>query len=491
MKFYRPYPKQREFHDLGGQGKTFRLFFAGNQLGKSECGASELAMHLTGQYPDWWKGITFNHPVLAWAGGDTNVTVRDILQEKLFGSIKEPGTGFIPEDCIGDATKSHNIRNSYERCEVKHVTGGISTVVFKSYEQGEKKWRGVGVHVIHLDEEPDPLIWAEAIARVSRTGGIIMKTFTPSRGTSAVVKEFYPTPNSDEKAYVRMTLDDAQHEDGTSHMTPEEREKQRTRFPEYMRDARLRGLPQLGEGLIYPIDHERLLEPFCTPGKHWRHIGGLDLGGGSSPTAWAWLALDPVVGCWHLLHTYKHVDPRISVHASSMVTASRELPFAWPHDAASKTHHGTTKVWEYRSAGVRMLEKSSRFPAAMGGGNHVEDGISFIYNLMENGMFKAAGHLTDFWDELRSYHRVQGQVNKIDDHILDAIRYAMMNCNYARPIGKGFKLPRRMQGRYDPLHQDRYRRKITNQFASRDHKPNAILDEFGEEDDNEYPTRMN
>jgi len=49
---YKPYDKQKEFHNLGAT-KRERVLSAGNQLGKSEAGAAEMAMHLTGIYPDW------------------------------------------------------------------------------------------------------------------------------------------------------------------------------------------------------------------------------------------------------------------------------------------------------------------------------------------------------------------------------------------------------------------------------------------------------
>ena len=97
MKFYDPYPKQRDFHKAGDE-HPFRLFMAGNQLGKSDAGAAEFAMHLTGQYPDWWKGRQFEHKIIAWVGGDTNNTTRDVIQAKLFGEPGSPGTGFVPED---------------------------------------------------------------------------------------------------------------------------------------------------------------------------------------------------------------------------------------------------------------------------------------------------------------------------------------------------------------------------------------------------------
>ena len=46
---------QREFHEAGAVHRE-RLFMAGNQLGKTVAGSFEWAMHLTGDYPDWWNG---------------------------------------------------------------------------------------------------------------------------------------------------------------------------------------------------------------------------------------------------------------------------------------------------------------------------------------------------------------------------------------------------------------------------------------------------
>ena len=40
---------------------------AGNQLGKTLAGASEVAMHLTGLYPDGWEGLKFENPIVALA----------------------------------------------------------------------------------------------------------------------------------------------------------------------------------------------------------------------------------------------------------------------------------------------------------------------------------------------------------------------------------------------------------------------------------------
>jgi hypothetical protein len=83
-----PYPKQREFFDAG-RTKRERLLIAGNQNGKTHAGGFEAALHLTGDYPDWWQGRRFEKPTRGWIAGETSLAVRDIQQKKLCG---EPGS---------------------------------------------------------------------------------------------------------------------------------------------------------------------------------------------------------------------------------------------------------------------------------------------------------------------------------------------------------------------------------------------------------------
>jgi hypothetical protein len=47
IDFYDPYPYQQEFHETG-VGNNQRLLMAANRIGKSYCGAAEMAYHLTG-----------------------------------------------------------------------------------------------------------------------------------------------------------------------------------------------------------------------------------------------------------------------------------------------------------------------------------------------------------------------------------------------------------------------------------------------------------
>jgi Terminase large subunit, T4likevirus-type, N-terminal len=85
LRGYRPYTKQKEFHAAGATHHE-RLFMAGNQLGKTWAGGFETAMHLTGRYPDWWQGATFDKAPIIWASGVTSESTRDNPQRVLIGN---------------------------------------------------------------------------------------------------------------------------------------------------------------------------------------------------------------------------------------------------------------------------------------------------------------------------------------------------------------------------------------------------------------------
>lgn len=187
------YPKHMEFFRLGAQHRE-RAFIAANRIGKSEgVGGYELTLHLTGRYPDWWQGRRFDEPVDAWAAGDTGKTTRDIVQFKLLGPVGDFGTGLIPADCIiGNPLSKPGIPDAYELVKVKHISGGLSTLGLKSYDQRREAFQGTEKHVIWLDEEPPMDIYTECLLRTMTTDGLIICTFTPLLGLSEVVLMYLP-----------------------------------------------------------------------------------------------------------------------------------------------------------------------------------------------------------------------------------------------------------------------------------------------------------
>jgi phage terminase large subunit-like protein len=152
-------------------------------------------LHATGLYPSWWSGRRFECPTVGWACGDTGKTLRDVLQEKFLGPIGSNdlfGSGLIPKDRIVRTTARMGTADAVESIYVRHVSGGISSIQLKAYEQGRESYQGASCHWIHLDEEPPEDIYVECLMRLTTTHGIIYMTATPLLGLTKIMLAFLP-----------------------------------------------------------------------------------------------------------------------------------------------------------------------------------------------------------------------------------------------------------------------------------------------------------
>lgn len=194
------YGKHLEFFRAGKYHKE-RLFMAGNRVGKTIAGGGEMTYHLTGDYPHWWEGKTFDKPINALAAGDTSQTTRDIIQAKLLGGLwntDEFGSGLIPRDLLGKPTPARGVANLYEEINVKHVSGGTSRLMLRSYDQGRRIFQGTEQDVVWLDEEVPKDVYDEALIRTMTTRGIVMMTFTPLSGLTELVVSFLESKHEQE-----------------------------------------------------------------------------------------------------------------------------------------------------------------------------------------------------------------------------------------------------------------------------------------------------
>ena len=284
MNDYLPYEYQTKFHNTVAQQ---RLLMAGNRIGKSFCGAMEMAYHVTGHYPTWWEGKRFNRPIRAWAGGVSNETTRDVCQKELIGQPDDPaakGTGSIPKKYIVDTIRKAGVPNALNSVIVKHKSGGNSRIGFKSYDMGKEKWMGESVDVIWLDEEPPTPIYTQSLTRTADKGGIVYMTFTPESGMTETVAQFLNNLRKGQ-ALITAGWDDAPH------MTKEVREQILSALPPHERKMRERGIPQLGSGLVFPVAEEDVVCDEIQIADHWPKICGLDFGW-DHPTAAVWVAWD-------------------------------------------------------------------------------------------------------------------------------------------------------------------------------------------------------
>jgi phage terminase large subunit-like protein len=423
---YRPYAKQREFHEAGRSYRE-RLFLAGNQLGKTIAGAAEMAMHLTGRYPGWWQGRRWDRPIAALAGSESAELTRDGVQRLLLGPPSDEaawGTGLIPGDAIVDHKRRMGVADAVDTIVVKHASGGNSTLGLKSYDQGRSKWQANTVDAVWLDEESPPDIYFEALTRTNATGGMVFMTFTPIFGMSEIVRRFLMEESPD-RTVITMTIDDAEH------FTPEERARIIASYPPHEREARTRGIPSLGSGRIFPIAEEAITcEAFEIP-RYWAQIGGLDFGW-DHPTAAVRIAHDRDTDVVYVVSEYKVREQTPLIHAAALKKWAPKLQWAWPHDGLQHDKgSGIQLAEQYRDHGLDMLFQHAKFPD---GSNGVEAGIFEMLDRMQTGRLKVFGHMGRWLEEFRLYHREDGKVIKEFDDLMSATRYALMCLRYADPL---------------------------------------------------------
>lgn len=424
LRHYKPYAKQREFHAEGRMYRE-RLFMAGNQLGKTLSGAAEASMHLTGEYPDWWEGKRFDKPIILIAGSESAELTRDGVQRLLVGPPdreEDWGTGFIPQRAIMARTRRMGVSNALDTVTVRHVSGGQSTLYLKSYDQGRSKWQANTVDFVWFDEEPPEDVYFEGITRTNATKGSVMVTFTPLKGMSAVVAR-YLLEDSPDRTSVTMTIEDAEH------FTPDERAKIIASYPAHEREARTKGIPTMGSGLIFPVlEEDIIVEPFDIP-KHWVQIGGLDFGW-DHPTAAAHLAWDRDADVVYLVKDYRQREQTPIFHAAALKQWGSWLPWSWPHDGLQHDKgSGDQLAQQYKDQGLSMLPERATF---LDGTNGVEAGLMEMLDRMLTGRWKVFRTCGSWLEERRLYHRVDGKVVKERDDAISASRYALMMLRFAK-----------------------------------------------------------
>lgn len=427
---FRPYAKQKEFL-AAGSAFSERLLIAGNQNGKTHIGAYEAACHLTGLYPDDWKGRRFAKPTRGWIAGETSLVVRDVQQKKLCGEpgvVDLFGTGLIPKDLFVDKPSlARGVTDAYDTIQVRHVSGGVSVARFKSYEQGRTKFQGETLDWLWFDEEPPEDIYSEGLTRTAATKGITWVTFTPLKGPTAIVARFLDE-ESEYRTTITMTIDDAEH------ISADEKKRLIASWPVHERDARAKGIPILGSGRILLAPEASILEePIDYVPPHWFKLVGIDFGIGH-PFAAVVILWDKDADVIHVHHTYRVTDALPIQHADALRQVAAALPVAWPRDGTNRQADGSPLAAHYKRHGLRMLADHATWPD---GSVSTEAGILEMDERERSGRLKYARQLSDILDERRFYHRKDGQIVKLKDDLLSALRIAIMMKRFAKQVGLG------------------------------------------------------
>ena len=427
--FYKPHPKHLEFHNLGLNAKE-RLFLAANRIGKTMACSLEVCMHLTGTYPDWWTGYRYTRPINAWVAGVSGKEVFEILERRYFEGVAEEAP-WIHQSLVAYRNRSDH------RYQIQHVSGGFSDLRFKTYEQKREAWQGAKLDVCHLDEEPPLEIYTEASLRLMSTSpdhyGMMLVSATclyMSPFVQAFTEEVVETDG--EKKQIQRTEGSIQNHrvfvmagwDDAPHLPHDEKERFKASIPPHEVEARSKGVPSIGSGMVYPVSESLITcEPFELPDSYY-FVAGMDFGW-KDPTVLLMAAIDRDNDIIYIFHEYAMSEKTPEQHVFHLHNTKAKDYLNWipivhdPAGGASSQKDGKSLVTLYRESGFTRLHKAN---------NSREAGVQKTLQRMQNGKLKIFKTCTKLLTELRMYARdEEGMIKDGNDHLLDALRYLVMS----------------------------------------------------------------
>lgn len=426
---FRPYDCQLPF--LNDTTHKIRALVAGNQVGKSYLVSYEMACHLTGIYPPWWRGVRYVAPVDVWIAGVTAVRVRDTVQEKLFGRIGRLGTGMIPKHLVqlDSIIKKTGTPYAFDRVEIKHVNGGCSTVQFFSYDQGMEKFMGSTIDIAWFDEEPPADINAEVKMRLIVKDGILLYSFTPLQGVTPLYDSIMQDDN-----VLKVRISQSQ----VPHLDQKKIDRALEGLSESEKQARRDGVATIGAGKVFQFEeHEYTCEPFEIP-PYWRRLGGFDVGLGH-PTGAVACAIDDDSKTIYVYNEYK-------VNETTAVTIASHLRhwglkfMADPSVFSREIATAQAKSLAYTDEGMELIK----------GNRDREEGIHIMRKYFGSGRLWIFDTCQDLLKELRTYRTKTSAdghtvVVKVDDDVVDALRYCIMGIEEYAEVPQKYKSPVRVK----------------------------------------------
>ena len=231
----------------------------------------------------------------------------------------------------------------------------------------------------------------------------------------------------------RMEIEDAEH------YSPEQRAAIVASYPEHERQARIRGIPSLGSGRVFPVTEDKIVcDPVKVP-KAWAQINGLDFGW-DHPFAAVNLAWDRDADVIYVSKTYREPKTTPVIHAAAIRPWGEWIPCAWPHDGLQHDKgSGLQLAALYREQRLNMLAQHATHED---GGTGVEAGVMEMLDRMQTNRFKVFRHLEEWLGEFRLYHREDGMIVKERDDLISASRYGVMMKRFAETEPNRLKLNR-------------------------------------------------
>ena len=430
--------KQLAFHRCK---KRNRWVFGGNRSGKTECGAVEAIWLARGIHP--WRKNRKN--VFGWVVSLSQQVQRDVAQSKILH--------YLPPEWIVDITMLSGRKDSpsggvIDQIKIKNVFGGISTMGFKSCDQGREKFQGSSLDFVWFDEEPPKDIYEECLMRVMDRRGDIFGTMTPLKGMTFIYNEIYLNRKNNPEVWCQfMSWED------NPFLSKQEIKLLESALDGPSLDSRRYGKFSSGEGLVYPeFDPAvHVIPPFPIP-PEWQDTISIDPGL-NNPLSAHWYAVD-WDGNIYVVAEHFAAGRDVDFHARSIKhicglmgwkSASKGRYCALIDSAANQRTLASSKS-------VAELFCDNGILVNTNVNKDVFSGICRVKEYLKRGNGRADIYIFDtcrnMIEEFLTYSWGSGDSpKKVDDHCMDELRYYIMS----RP-----RTPEREER--SPIAQDKARR---------------------------------
>lgn len=501
LAFYSPYSYQKQWHEAAKHYRQ-RYLCAGNRLGKTFGMAAEMAMYLTGYYPDDWAGQKISYSSdrnVYLAIGIEHSICRKVLQKELLGTMDarrsdEIGTGTIPRDCI-DLETIDRLGERVISCRVAHHDedgefDGWNELHFYSASQGQDSLMGIKVAGVWIDECPpnEEELYSQAWTRCLTTKGFVAVTATPERGLTNTLKKFM----DNEEGYLyhqNVSMTEAPH------LTKADIDEYLSTVPLNQREMRLHGVPKLGDGNVFPFTEEQIngtLSKYTIMEQPYRYkmMWGCDFGYANTltadPSTLMLCAYDTEEDVIYCIQEWNSKDDRDIDILSNMpdymanIILSSDFPRApliVPRDG-NKNIEGTntTRIAEFQRLGVNVYPRVFEIPkpitsGALGkpsNGYSLEWTIHYMSKLFSEDKLKLdVNSLPKLMGEYRQYvwkeNKLTGKAvpRDRDNHHLDALRYAVVSIKH-----KGEPAYQCISSYRPELEYEQLNRELTSAFSN-------------------------
>ena len=231
--------------------------------------------------------------------------------------------------------------------------------------------------------------------------------------------------------------------DDVPHLSASEKAELIASIPPHQREARTKGVTQLGSGAIFPVpETDILIDDFEIP-SHYARGYGLDVGWNC--TAAVWVAHDRETNIRYVYATHKRGEAEPSVHADAIRSRGAWIPGRIdPASRGRSQGDGRQLIQDYVDMGL-FVDVAP---------NAVESGLLEVWRLLSTGQLKVFASCKAWLEEFRLYRRdLKGRVVKQNDHLMDATRYAIVSGAQwltTEPVSQEDPIARYMFGATDP-----------------------------------------